>query len=294
MMTLTIKDGSELRERIKHYQEALSRFYDIRLGKRNIERFTLEADSFYRDHINRLSLRGDLTSQEASYKLTSWERSVNKFNARLIKLVEKNKGKKYPRVRELFGLGVAVFECTYNLDWHPHRHVVTDAGYIPWAFLVVLWRFATRGEGEIIDIRPIGKTSKDLKEVFKYLSKFWEIPEEKKKEFREAVKHLRRVQPMGGAKPDKIDKVCPFCGSSACHARLLGLGESYQRVKFNGLDVLKIFREGGSSVDWFYKDDGQWKECPREVVYLILRDLSCQTGDNSPPGGAINWALAGF
>jgi hypothetical protein len=78
--------------------------------------------------------------------------------------------------------GIAVEEVTRNYrtgDWHPHLHLIVDAG-VPQAVLqaqlVALWASVT-GDSFIIDVRPFqGATvAHDLRELCKYTAKISDI-----------------------------------------------------------------------------------------------------------------------
>jgi hypothetical protein len=301
MLTPTIKNGGDLRDRIKFYQESFRRLLDLRLGARNRPKFLREARWFIRGHIDKLLAAGEITKAEAEYRVLDWEKSLVKFDKRLAGMVTektiKRKNKKgeikevkvrvLPRLRDVIGYGVAMFEITINelKTWHPHRHIILDTFFLPWPYLVVLWKVATRGEGEVIDIRPVGKSQKDMREIFKYLTKSWEIPEDKKDELRDAVRGLKRVWPLGGAKPVEVEEPCPFCGELTCRPHLVAMGEHATRQKVAGLDVLRIVTSdaAGSLDRWFYLDKGTWREAAPEVVDLILREFACHSSPSPPP-----------
>lgn len=66
-----------------------------------------------------------------------------------------------------------VLEITWNADrrqWHPHLHLVLDAGFMHQHALSKLWLTATRGS-RIIDIRRIKETSRTAKYLTSYLTK---------------------------------------------------------------------------------------------------------------------------
>ena len=279
LLTPTItKDRSDLKDRIKFYNDAISRLWDIRLGKRNRPVFLQQAIEFTHKHFTDKVSTGDITQQEAERIIASWEKSLLQFDKRLGKMTS-------PRVREVMGYGIGLFECPLkDGDWTPHRHLVIDTRYLPWPYLVVLWRRATKGAGEIVDIRPIGKTEKDLKEVFKYLTKSWEVPADRRAEFRDAVRGIKRVLVLGNAKPVEVDKPCPFCGEVSCRPHLVGMGESVTRIKVLGLDILKVLTSdiAGDLGNYFYLDKGSWRECKPEVVDLILRELACHSTPAPP------------
>lgn len=286
MLTPTIKDGGDLRDRIQVYQASFRRFLDTRLGARNRPKFLALAGEFVIEHYSKLLIEGNLTSAEYAEKVTDWDRSLDLFDKRLGRI-----GKTL-RLRDVIGRGIALFECTWDKDWHPHRHLILDTKFLPWPYLVILWRSATRGQGQVIDIRPIGKSDKDLKEVFKYLSKTWEIPENRRDEFRDAVRSLKRVWPLGGSKPVKVDKECPFCGSSTCHPRIVGMGEDCQVMRVGDQEIMQVqIGEGTKAIDlYFVNIKGTWTEAKPEAVDLILREIACHSA-GAPPTEAIQKVL---
>jgi hypothetical protein len=280
MLTLTIKDGDDLRERIQTLQASIRRLLDMRLGSRNRPIDLDLAQVFTVAHYYALVEKGDMTAGEAARRVNDWQKSFILFDKRIARYSSP------PRFRDICGKGLAVFECTWCGDWHPHRHLILDMGFIPWPYLVILWRRATRGDGEIVDVRSLFKTDRDLREVMKYVTKPWLIPEHLKDEFRDAVRGLKRVWPIGGAKPVKVDKVCPVCKSPACTAQIMGMGEHATITRTQGMEVMEV--KLGDNHDartlTFVKDGGNWLEAKPEALYLILREVACHSTPSPPPG----------
>lgn len=293
LMTPTIQDGADLRERIRYYAESMSRFLDIRLGARNRKKFFAEAIAFLISHFKKLVDAGKITSAEAESRIEDWKKSLTKFDKRLAKM-DDHRGHGL-RVRDIMGFGIALFEAPYkDSDWHVHRHFVIDAGFLPWPYLVILWKRATRGQGEVIDIRSVDKTDKSRREIFKYITKPWEIPAEKHGEFRDAVKGLKRIQPLGSAKPVEVVKPCPYCGEITCRVHLAKVGEQVEQLKVLGKEIFHM--SGKSPIAWevyWFRQERKWYECDPETVDLIHRELSCHSGTTSPPAIEIQPALIG-
>jgi hypothetical protein len=127
----------------------------------------------------------------------------------------------------MIGDGLATLEVTINVIsalWHAHRHLVVDSGFIPWHLLVVLWQHATKGQGKIVDIRQLAKGSGAVEEGIKYVTKAWEIPDDKADELRHAVFGRKRIWPLGDAQPVEIESVCPGCGKPTSECRIIDIG----------------------------------------------------------------------
>jgi hypothetical protein len=196
------------------------------------------------------------------------------------------------RVRDLIGQGFATFEMTYNSehdDFHPHLNVVSDAAFIPWPYLVAVWRIATQGQGEIVYVHRIKNIPEDMQEIVKYVTKSWEIPEARRDDFRKALKGKRRVWPLGGATPAEVKHSCPICGGDDCKAHLAGIGDILERGTTSWGKMIKVRFGHADEVmeSWFINRDGLWVEPPPESLNLILRELALHSGGVSPPGGGF-------
>jgi hypothetical protein len=71
-----------------------------------------------------------------------------------------------------------------------------------------------------------------MKEVVKYLTKPWDIPKDKQIEFITSVYGMKRIWPLGGARPEKVISVCPGCGDPGCKGEI---GGTYKLVKMGEL-----------------------------------------------------------
>lgn len=278
MLTLTIKNGSDLAERIRLLQVSFRHLLDLRIGARNLAGLKHEAMQWLTGHLVKLYEAGEITEIESSSRWRQWESSLERFEND-VRLYHAKKNK-WPRMRDLIGRGFATLEITRGNDgWHPHRHLVSDGRFIPWPLLVVGWIRATDGAGEIVDIRAMGKTQKDIKEAAKYVTKAWQIPEEYHAEFRQAIRGLKRVWPLGGATPAEIETICPFCGDPACHARMLGIGEEFERGKVGESDLV-ILRMAPREFMAFIKSPDGWRSIPLD---LIPKDFACHSEMNRGP-----------
>ncbi len=174
------------------------------------------------------------------------------------------------------GPGFATFEVTYHDDtgYHPHRHLTVDSWYIPWPLLAALWRAATDGAGEIVDIRAVSRDRKGMLEAVKYVTKAWEIPKDKAGELRQVVFGKKRVWPLGGAKPAKVDKTCPGCGRPTCQCHVMDVGFA---------DTVTLHKDRAVIQTWFSKQpieiarkDGRWQVV--DSLSWIGMSFACQTG----------------
>jgi len=81
---------------------------------------------------------------------------------------------------------------------------------------------------------------RSINEVCKYLAKVWDIPNDKKGEFRAAVRGLKRIWPLGGAKPVIVERVCPYCNDPACKGHMLDTGEIFQKGHLGDTEIMSV------------------------------------------------------
>lgn len=174
---------------------------------------------------------------------------------------------------------------TCSDDWHVHKHLVLDSAFIPQPYLVILWMWVTEEEGKVVDIRKVDKSPKGIAEILKYLTKPWEIPEDKQDEFRKAVKGLKRVWPLGDAQPAEVNNPCPLCGGSACHGHLVGIGDHAKFWKSGGVDCMSLDMNDGKRI-YFVRGESGWKSVP---VYLIPKPFACHSNTSQGPPVPIPW-----
>lgn len=113
--------------------------------------------------------------------------------------------------------GVWTIEAVYNdkaRTWHMHLHAVIDGNYMPQKELQDKW-YAITGDSYIVDIRKADIETVS-RELCKYVTKGWEIPEEQLQELRNCLHNRRRADTWGTCrnikKPEKIPVKCPCCG----------------------------------------------------------------------------------
>jgi hypothetical protein len=269
MLTLTIKNGVDLKERIGVLQASFRKLLDFRYGARNLSLVADQAGPFLQAHYAALVAEGTLTEVEAAQRVADFEKSIKRFTGTVNKYKRNND--KWPRMRDLVGKGFATLEITCSQAeecWHVHRHLCIDGFYIPWPLLACVWRIVTRDEGLIVDIRPMDNTySKSINEVTKYLAKAWDIPAGKKDEFRAAVRGLKRIWPLGGAKPVIVDRICPYCNEPTCRGHLLDQGEAYQRGTLADIEVVALRCLSDESVKIFILDrEKGWRNAPLDLI----------------------------
>ncbi|KXA89352.1 hypothetical protein AKJ57_05445 [candidate division MSBL1 archaeon SCGC-AAA259A05] len=106
--------------------------------------------------------------------------------------------------------------------WYVHIHVVVEGLYMLQGKLSEEWKNIT-GDSFVVDIRSLRDPKKGILYVLGYLSsktkveETWEgVPEHRKREFEEMVKHRRLIQTFGifyGTAPTGSDPFeCPECG----------------------------------------------------------------------------------
>jgi len=110
--------------------------------------------------------------------------------------------------------------------WHIHIHCLADAVWIDQHKLSESWRRLT-GDSYIVDVRRVKRDQKReaIFELFKYITKLWELTDSGKKEIEQVLKHKRFVNWFGQKpKKKKIPKVdswiCPDCGADLILAEI--------------------------------------------------------------------------
>jgi hypothetical protein len=270
LLTLTIKDGPVLAERQDKLRSYFRKLLDLRIGSRNRVKFLELALDYAGSHF-----------AEDPIEVQRWSDRCKDFDKHLGTLPGS------ARVRDLIHAGIAFHEITCADDWHAHKHLVIDAKYIPQPYLVVLWMWVTEGDGKVVDIRKVDKTRKGIAEAIKYLTKIWEIPEDKRDEFRKAVKGLKRVWPLAGAKPTEVDAPCPMCGGLECHGHLIGIGEHAKFWKTGEVECMCLDMYDNSRT-YFTRSSAE--QCYKVVpVYLIPREIARHSNSAQGPPVALPW-----
>jgi len=139
----------------------LKRLYEIRLfGRRTWEKVKKE---FYKE----LERYEKNLSENEKYKAERQKKYFEEFEKKYSFLI--GSGLKFGQVFN----AVWKLEVTFNkkIGWHPHWHSIFS-GFIPKLLILVLWKMATRGEGEIVDVRKV-RGKKAIRELLKYTTKFW-------------------------------------------------------------------------------------------------------------------------
>ena len=159
MMTLTIRNGTDLAERLTVLDISFRKLLDYRLGRNNRNRLKKRTLGI----INQWEEKEIKTPEQAE----QLRRSVESWFA-YIERQEKLVGKSF-KIRKLLR-GLSSLEITYDEDtqWHPHRHLIVSMRYIPQIILSVLWQWATDGQGKIVDIRAVKDIKDGLRETIKW------------------------------------------------------------------------------------------------------------------------------
>lgn len=208
-MTLTIVSGKNLAERLQVLDTAFRSLLDTRLGRNN--RHKIQRIVFAK--IESLRTSQAITEDTAQ----AWQSST----VRWLKMVEKaeaKRGKSF-KLRKLLK-GLSSLEITDNSEtneWHAHRHLILSMPYMPQIVLSELWNLATNGQGQIVDIRAITNVETGILEAVKYVTKGWEIREERADELLTALKGKKRTWVIGRIKPQEDEpKPCPDCNEIEC------------------------------------------------------------------------------
>lgn len=301
MFTLTMRSEFDLDSAWQNLHKGIRSLLDMSLGERNLPKLLALADSFEAKRIERLEAKGAHTSTELAYTREYYEVM---YRPRFIKTVKRlqTKSDKPLRFRELVGDGFISKEITYNDDkgWHVHCHGVSDGEFIPQSILTAAWFLATRGAGEVVDIRAVNtsEVSKSMRELVKYLCKVWDIPEHKKDEFAEFIKYKRRLSPLGDAHPVVPVSACPVCKSEECKGHYKGKCEFVETIELPGGDDGLVLRgaitgHDNNELGVFVKRDGVWQySCP---LNSILKEYQSQPNtkqriesrDKAPPDRVI-------
>jgi len=286
LITLTMKSQPILKDCIADFQKSFRRFMDLRLGKRGLPKLICAALDFVHDPDG---YQGALDRDEER-RAERWEASIEKFR-RSVESKAKSIGKP-PRMRDVTGAGFAAYEVIYNPDegWHFHRHCTVDGDFIPWPVLVAAWKIATKGAGWIVDIRAISKSRKKkpdgkpydpMQEVIKYVTKSWEVPPGKHDELRQGIRDIKRIWPLGGARPVEAVSICPFCKKEGCKAhRVTGLVAIIAEGRIpGGVQYRQVWDDREQKSYMFTRDHGIWEGLADEAAPLDLIDsaIACHS-----------------
>jgi len=197
------KDGDELREAFKDLSTSYRKLLDMRLGPR--KRKWLR-EMFY------------LALEQSEVKNKDLQAYLF---GEFIRYCEANGVQKF---RDIIKVGVRRPEITYRAEdgwFNPHFHVLwfTDCP-IPQVLLSLLWTILTGSP--IVDIRQVSEGFEN--ELIKYMTKFWEVPEDKIGEVLWGLKGMKKVM-LHGVKLLKAPKSCPYCGRDDCKSHPVAIAE---------------------------------------------------------------------
>jgi hypothetical protein len=264
LITLTIPSSFDLVERVDYEAKTFRRFLDTRLGSRNWAEFNSLATAFLKKHLD--VYEPDVLVREERY--TNGVKSLDTFGRALARF-ERKEGRS-ARVRDVIGPGFSSREVTWSDEhgWHLHRHLTVDSWFIPWSLLVVVWQSV--GGGPVVDIRAIGVDYKSIREAVKYLTKFWMIPDDRCDEVCSALKGKKKIWPLGGAKPEPVDHICPECKCIECVCEQYRLAQTFKRwVGKDGRDRVRVLVYGVFDEEDYWVTlvcvGGRWRE---EYPYL--------------------------
>ena len=163
-ITTSIRNGFDIHERVEVLSKSLTRLYELKIfGKRKwreVRKAFFEELKEYRENLKRKGLKPKEIRRKVKLQVRLFKKFVNRYR----NLPDKEKKKLGQILNVLWA-----FELTYNPEtgYHPHLHGI-GLGEIPKVLLTVLWRMATKGEGEIVDVRKV----KDMEEAFDYLEDY--------------------------------------------------------------------------------------------------------------------------
>lgn len=197
-MTLTIKSSFNLKEVYEKLSKSLRKLYEYRLfGKRNWKKLDEMYKKELEEYRKNLEKKGEKSFEEIEEEIKKHEYFFQDFKKRFSHLAGSGL-----KMGEVFNV-VWKLEITYNQEkenqgWHPHFHGFW-LGYFPKLLLTALWRKVTKGEGKITHMEEL-RGKKAIKELKKYVVKFWEInslDEEKILELETVLYGIKRVRHWG-------------------------------------------------------------------------------------------------
>ena len=227
LMTLTIRNGSDLAERLALLDTSFRKLLDFRIGRNNRGKIERKVNTYVNDLLANRSISEE-QAQKWLNSTTNWLNFITKQEAK--------QGQSF-KLRKLLK-GLSSLEVTYNAEgetWHAHRHLILSMQYIPQIVLTVLWQMATKQEGKIVDIRAIKDVKSGLREAIKYTTKAWEIPEDKADELLKALKGKKRTWVIGRIKPQEEEPAkCPGCNQTDCKCEKVAIVSKAQELDGGG------------------------------------------------------------
>lgn len=255
MLVLAMKSSAVLIRGREILAKCYDRFQNLRLGRvarRRLKQATLDLIEELRPQLD-----ANHNADQKRFSADKFIRSCNRFwdvdvpqlerakIARVLAAEESpTKNKLAMKVRDLF-YGVRGLEVTENIfsGWHPHYHIAFDGPFIPWPAVMALWQRACTVNGECLaaladpdeKLEPgqvLGRTAhisalRDIREVLKYVTKHQDykhpgaeheaLPGEKRTELIEGLHGVKRIRPLGGARPAAEEPApCPGCDDTEC------------------------------------------------------------------------------
>ena len=177
--------------------------------------------------------------------------------------------------------GIQALEITYNRKtdlWHVHTHIIVTGSYLPQPQLKAAWKLAT-GDSDIVDIRAVNDRSKAARYVARYVSKPLDVdtwPPHRIREYAEAMKGRRLLQPFGCAFKQDIDRDDDDAEAPEtthlCHTdRLINARDHGVEAAAHAIAILR--RTGASMATIVlapHQDDKQPPEpTPAEIAYAV-------------------------
>lgn len=230
LLTLTIQNGDDLKERLNILDTAFRGFMDFRIGRNNRKLIR----NLVADKIAELVAAAKIDTETA----TRWQESTDKWLHMVTRHEKRQREKRdddsyTPKLRSLIK-GLSSLEITYAplTKWHAHRHLIISTPYMPQIVLSEIWEHVSGSVGQIVDIRAITDVETGIHEALKYVTKGWEIPAEPDEgkdlspaeELLEALHGKKRTWVLGRIKPQPEEpKPCPDCNSKECTCRKVAI-----------------------------------------------------------------------
>ena len=278
LLTLTIQNGPDLAERIGTLDASFRRFMDFRIGRNNRRKIARRVAR----KVAELVASGSITAEAGAV----WEASTARW-CKAVERAQKKHGKSF-KMRAIMK-GLSSLEVTYNADaatWHTHRHLILSMPFTPQIVISELWSMATEGAGNIVDIRKIDDVETGVIEAVKYVTKGWEIPDDKSEELLAALHGKKRTWVIGRIKPSTEPKKCAGCGAEECKCERVAVVSMSDQVEAGGFDVanptgepmrLHIFRDEKNRLTW-RMDRGEAVLSLYRARYLVKEPQAKATG----------------
>lgn len=293
-ITLTMESMESLEAQTEAMMTAFRRLMHKSLGKRNFPTLRRAAMRFLGRHCR----ENNITGNHRRRRFNRLRKALNRIEAKAGVIFSL---KSEVRFRDFIESGVRTWEVTTGKNgyWHFHFHILADMGFFPWELLVVLWKWATMGKGQIVDIRKAyskfgDNPSKAVYEAFKYAVKTStaiNLTEAQRNEAKQVLRGRKRIWAIGDVEfPQDKDNLCSHCGKQKGEAGCVHDDIEFGYTKWSNYGNAEAISEAGEVVFWvkFHKSQAEDVLAQRDnrwaSVYSIPLPIAFQA--NGPPGNS--------